>query len=119
MNIEFSPTLARIRAAGILRVGTTGDYTPFSLKRPDGLYEGADIDMAHDLAATLGVRVQFVPTVWVDLLRDFLADRFDTAMGGVTVNEAGAASAFFRRSRDARATAARRRSWATRARSAR
>jgi cyclohexadienyl dehydratase len=48
-----SPTLARIRAAGILRVGTTGDYTPFSLLRPDRTYEGADIDMAHDLAAIL------------------------------------------------------------------
>src|SRR3954471_11480314 len=90
-----SPTLARIRAAGILRVGTTGDYTPFSLLRPDGGYDGADIDMAHDLAAILGVRVEFVPTVWVDLLRDFLADRFDIAMGGVTVNEARAARAFF------------------------
>ena len=95
LNTEPSPTLARIRAAGVLRVVTTCDYTPFSLKRPDGFYEGADIDMAHDLAATLGVRVEFVPTVWVDLLRDFLADRFDIAMGGVTVNEARAASAFF------------------------
>src|SRR4051795_3290142 len=90
-----SPTLARIRAAGLLRVGTTGDYTPFSLKRPDGSYGGADIDMAHDLAAILGVRVGFVPTVWVDLLDDFLAGKFDIAMGGVTVNEARAARAFF------------------------
>src|SRR3954454_6853094 len=88
-------TLDRIRAAGLLRIGTTGDYTPFSLLRPDGTYEGADMDMAHDLAAILGVRVEFVPTVWVDLLRDFLADRFDIAMGGVTVNEARAVSAFF------------------------
>ena len=54
-----SATLARIRDAGILRVGTTGDYTPFSLKRPDGTYEGSDIDMAHDLAATLGVPLGF------------------------------------------------------------
>ena len=90
-----SPTLDRIRAAGVLRVGTTGDYTPFSLKRPDGPYEGADIEMAHDLAERLGVRVEFVPTVWVDLLDDFLADRFDIAMGGVTVNEPRAAKAFF------------------------
>jgi cyclohexadienyl dehydratase len=95
-----SPILDRIRAAGVLRVGTTGDYTPFSLLRPDGTYksgtyEGADIDMAHDLAATIGVRVEFVPTVWIDLLDDFLAGRFDITMGGVTVNEARAARAFF------------------------
>jgi cyclohexadienyl dehydratase len=90
-----SPTLNRIRAAGVLRVGTTGDYTPFSLKRGDGSYEGADIEMAHDLAERLGVRVEFVPSVWVDLLDDFLAGRFDIAMGGVTVNDARAAKAFF------------------------
>src|SRR6185437_6811224 len=95
MNPDDSPTLARIRAAGVLRVGTTGDYTPFSLLQPDGGYAGADIDMAHDLAARLGVRNEWVPTVWVDLLDHFLAGRFDIAMGGVTVTPARAEKAFF------------------------
>src|SRR5712691_9892007 len=95
MSTTGSPTLDRIRAAGVLRVGTTGDYTPFSLRRPDGSYEGADIDMAHDLAAAIGVRLEFVPTVWVDLLDDFLADRFDIAMGGVTVTAVRGEKAFF------------------------
>lgn len=95
MNAESSPTLARVRAAGVLRVGTTGDYTPFSLLRSDGSYQGADIDMAHDLAARLGVGIEFVPSVWVDLLDDFLADRFDIAMGGVTVTAPRAERAFF------------------------
>jgi cyclohexadienyl dehydratase len=90
-----SPTLLRIQAAGVLRVGTTGDYTPFSLLQPDGSYVGVDIDMAHDLAARLGVGIEFVPTVWVDLLDDFLADRFDIAMGGVTVTKERAEKACF------------------------
>src|SRR5947209_18830829 len=90
-----SPTLTRIRAAGLLRVGTTGDYTPFSLKQPDGSYQGADIDMAHDLAERLGVGIEFVPSVWVDLLDHFLADHFDIAMGGVTVTAPRAEKAFF------------------------
>jgi cyclohexadienyl dehydratase len=92
---DRSPTLERIRAAGVLRVGTTGDYTPFSLIQPDGSYRGADIDMAHDLAGLIGVGLQFVATVWVDLLDDFLADKFDIAMGGVTVTAARAEKAFF------------------------
>ena len=90
-----SPILARIRAAGVLRVGTTGDYTPFSLKQPGGSYQGADIDMAHDLAERLGVGIEFISTVWVDLLDHFLADRFDIAMGGVTVTAPRAEKAFF------------------------
>lgn len=51
--------------------------------------------MARDLAAMLGVRLRFVPTVWVELLDDFLADKFDIAMGGVTVTAARAEKAFF------------------------
>src|SRR6266446_10359728 len=95
MTATDSPTLARIRAAGVLRVGTTGDYTPFSLLQPDGTYQGADIEMAHDLGERLGVGIEFVPTVWVDLLDHFLADRFDIAMGGVTVTPPRAERAFF------------------------
>ena len=82
-NSEVSPTLDRIRAAGVLRVGTTGDYTPFSLKQPDGSYQGADIEMAHDLGETLGVKVVFVPSVWIArdpamkrVIDDWLAERF-------------------------------------------
>jgi len=95
MTATDSPTLDRIRAAGVLRIGTTGDYTPFSLLQPDGSYQGADIDMAHDLAERLGVRLEFVPTVWVDLLDHFLADHFDIAMGGVTVTPERAEKACF------------------------
>ena len=95
MTVTDSPTLDRIRAAGILRVGTTGDYTPFSLLQPDGSYQGADIDMAYDLTERLGGGIEFVPTVWVDLLDDFLDDHFDIAMGGVTVTPERAAKASF------------------------
>lgn len=95
IDTNASPTLARIRAAGLLRVGTTGDYVPFCRLAPDGRYSGADIDMAHDLATRLGVDIRFVPTVWVSLLDDFLADRFDIAMGGVTVTAPRQEKAFF------------------------
>jgi cyclohexadienyl dehydratase len=95
MTADQSPMLDRIREGGVLRVGTTGDYTPFSLLRRDGTYEGADIEMAHDLAQRLGVRIKFVPTVWVRLLDDFLAEKFEIAMGGVTITEARAGRAFF------------------------
>jgi cyclohexadienyl dehydratase len=79
-------TLARIKQAGVLRIGTTGDYKPFSYKTTDGTLTGADIEMAKDLAATLGVRPEFVPTTWKTLLDDFKADKFDLALGGITVN---------------------------------
>jgi cyclohexadienyl dehydratase len=92
-----APGLAAIRAARVLRVGTTGDYPPFSVRRADGTYAGADIDMAHDLAQAIGVGLAFVATEWARLLDDFLAARFDIAMGGVTVSEERARRAAFSR----------------------
>ena len=76
--------LDAIHADGVLRVGTTGDYKPFSFRNPDGSYVGADIDMAERLGAALGAKVVFVPTVWGRLNQDFADRKFDIAIGGVT-----------------------------------
>ena len=84
-----------IRSRGVLRVGTTGDYKPFTFRNPDGTYYGADIDMARRLADRLGVKLAFVPTVWAKLNDDFAAGRFDIAMGGVTILPARAATGDF------------------------
>ena len=71
--------------AGEIRIGTTGDYKPFTYLHPEtGVYEGMDIDAAHMLGEALGVRVRFVPTTWSDLSEDTLNDRYDLAMGGIT-----------------------------------
>ncbi|HEY1944385.1 MAG TPA: transporter substrate-binding domain-containing protein [Roseiarcus sp.] len=74
-----------ILARGTLRVGTTGDYPPFTKRAADGTYSGFDIDAARSLAAALGVRVEFVATRWGDMTRDLDAGAFDIAMGGVSV----------------------------------
>jgi cyclohexadienyl dehydratase len=77
--------LDAIHQSGTLRVGTTGDYKPFTFRNADGTYQGADIVMAQRLAAELGVRVVFVPTQWGRMTDDFVAGKFDIAMGGVTI----------------------------------
>jgi cyclohexadienyl dehydratase len=76
--------LDRIRSSNALRVGTTGDYKPFSFRAADGGYSGADIEMTRHLAANLGVDVVFVATIWSELSRDYTAGRFDIAVGGIT-----------------------------------
>lgn len=81
---QAGEVLDRIRASGVLRVGTTGDYKPFSFRNADGSYIGADIDMAGRLAGRLGVTLAFVPTVWGQLNADYAAGKFDIAVGGVT-----------------------------------
>ncbi|MBU6497196.1 MAG: transporter substrate-binding domain-containing protein [Rhodospirillales bacterium] len=87
--------LAAIKQAGVLRIGTTGDYKPFSYRGADGALVGADITMAKALAADLGVKAEFVPTTWKTLLPDFQAGRFDIAVGGITLNPVRAAAGDF------------------------
>jgi cyclohexadienyl dehydratase len=78
--------LDAILASKVLRVGTTGDYRPFtSLDRATGAYSGFDVDMARSLGEALGVNVAFVPTTWPRLSHDLESGAFDIAMGGVSV----------------------------------
>ena len=40
--------------AGTLRACTPGDYKPFSFAKPDGSFEGIDIDLMQSLSASVG-----------------------------------------------------------------
>ncbi len=78
--------LDEIMARGTLKVGTTGDYRPFTfLNKETGQYEGYDIDIANALGAAMGVKVEFVATAWPKMMDDFTADKFDMVMGGVSI----------------------------------
>jgi cyclohexadienyl dehydratase len=78
--------LDEIVKRGTLRVGMTGDYLPFtSLDKETRTFRGFDVDMAQALGKALGVKVEFVPTAWPQMMKDFEADNFDIAMGGVSI----------------------------------
>ena len=80
-------------ARPVLRVGTSGDYPPFSTVAASGGGEppaesparsGFAIEVAGRLAADLGFDVEFRSFAWPDLTRAVQADDFDVAMSGVT-----------------------------------
>jgi cyclohexadienyl dehydratase len=71
--------------SGILRVGLTEDYRPFSFADASGKVEGIDVDMAMSLAQSLGVRLEIVKTSWSTLNSDLQTNSFDIAMGGITI----------------------------------
>lgn len=85
MQAEAS-TLDNVLDAKTLRVCTTGDYKPYSFLKNDGTYEGIDISMAHSLAKSLDAKVEFVSTSWKKLMDDFLDDKCDIAMGGISIS---------------------------------
>jgi proton glutamate symport protein len=77
------PTLAAIRASGVLRVGYNGGVPPFSYWNSRGELVGFDISFAYELARDLGVRLELVPYVWADLERDLQEMRIHVAMSGI------------------------------------
>jgi len=85
-TMASSSRLDEILARGTLRVGSTGDYKPFTYRVAGGeRFIGLDIALAEELAHSLGVRLQVVPTSWGTLVGDLAEDRFDIAVGGVSV----------------------------------
>ncbi len=91
-----SSLLDQIVERGVLRVGTTGDYKPFTWKDPStGRYDGVDIEQAEALGKALGAKVEFVATTWPTLAADFSAGKFDIAMGGVSITLDRARKGYF------------------------
>ena len=89
-GLAVTPTIDKILNRGVLLVGTTGDYRPLSYKEPGtGKYWGFCIDVAGEIAGTMGVSVSFVPTSWPTLSADVQdPDLFDFAIGGITITDA-------------------------------
>lgn len=77
-----------IQSRGVLKVGTTGDYQPMSYLDPDtGEYVGFDAELTEDLAKEMNVQIEYVKTSWPTLMEDVLAEKFDLAICGITVND--------------------------------
>lgn len=95
-GIALGSSLEKIIAQGYLRVGTAGDYKPFTYLNPTTqTFEGIDIDMAHHLGKALGVEIRFVKTSWPTLMKDFLEGKYDIGMGGISINLDRQKKAFF------------------------
>ena len=57
--------LAQIHERGTLRVGTTGDFNPMSMKdTATNTLTGFDVEAMTQLATDMGVKIEFVPAEW-------------------------------------------------------
>jgi len=69
--------LDEILADGKLKVGTTGDWNPMTLRDPaTNEYKGFDIDIMSELATDLGVELEFVPTDWKTLVNGVTSGKY-------------------------------------------
>ena len=85
--------LQSILNSGKLKVGTTGDWDPMTMRNiATNKYEGYDIDVMTQLAKDLGVEVEFVPTDWKTLVSGVTSDKYHIT-GSASISPARAKSA--------------------------
>jgi polar amino acid transport system substrate-binding protein len=77
--------LDKVLKAGVLTVSTDPNYAPQSVQKPDGTYEGFDIDVATEVAKRLGVTVKFVTPDWALITAGSWSGRWDVSVGSMTV----------------------------------
>ena len=91
--VSAQSALQQVLADGVLKVGTTGDWNPMTMKDPaSNSYTGYDIDVMTALAADLGVEVEFVPTDWKTLVSGVSAGQYHIT-GSASVSAARAKAA--------------------------
>lgn len=83
-NMAQARTLDEIIKSGTLRVGVLPNSPPQSSIGASNQLEGFDVDVANKLAASLGVKVDFVMTEIAQRVPFLVADRIDICLGGLT-----------------------------------
>ncbi|MEM9061684.1 MAG: transporter substrate-binding domain-containing protein [Pseudomonadota bacterium] len=74
---QAQSALQDIVSNGVLKVGTTGDWNPMTMKDPaNNTYTGYDIDVMTEMAKDLGVEVEFVATDWKTLVNGVVAGKY-------------------------------------------
>ena len=85
--------LTKILKSGVLKVGTTGDWNPMTMRDiVSNSYEGYDIDVMRQLATDLGVKVEFVPTDWKTLVAGVTSGQYHIT-GSASISPARAKAA--------------------------
>jgi L-cystine transport system substrate-binding protein len=80
-------TLDKVKAAGVLRVGTEGTYSPFTYHDPtNNQLTGYDVEVINAVAAKMGVKTQFVEAPFDSIFASLQSDRFDLVANQVTKN---------------------------------
>jgi len=75
------------RSEAVLRIGTDGDYPPFSYVDESGKLVGFDIDISEALCAALQRKCVIERIGWTGLIPGLLDNRFDAIVASMSITE--------------------------------
>lgn len=79
--------LARVKAAGTLKVGTETAFAPFDFIDA-GDHAGLNVDLFAEIGKELGVTIEWVALPWEGVLPGLEAGKFDMVAGPATITKA-------------------------------
>lgn len=82
-----SDTLARVKQAGVLKIGTETAFAPFDFIQ-DGRHTGLNVDLFEEVGKELQLKIEWVPLPWEGELPGLEAGKFDLIGGPATVTQA-------------------------------
>jgi polar amino acid transport system substrate-binding protein len=77
-----------VTQAGKIRVSTDPQYPPQSELKPDGTFQGFDIDVATEIAKRMNLAVEFTTPSWDTITAGSWGGRWDMSVGSMTITSA-------------------------------
>jgi polar amino acid transport system substrate-binding protein len=84
-TLAADTALENIITSGELKVCFDAGYMPFEMKTKDGRFVGFDIDMAKNMAHSIGVKFVPVNTAWDGIIPALQTKKCDIIMAGMTI----------------------------------
>jgi len=94
-NNAADSQLNKVLKAGTLRVAVLPDFPPYAVQKPDGTFQGYEIDIAHELADSLGVKLKLVAANGKSRLPLLKTNRVDVNISAWTATNERARTASF------------------------
>lgn len=79
--------LAKVKAAGVMKVGTETEFAPFDYIDA-GAHVGLNVDLFEEIGKELGVKIEWVALPWDGVLPGLEAGKFDMVAGPATITKA-------------------------------
>ena len=76
--------LDRVTSSGVLKVSTDPAYPPQSFQKPDGSFDGFDVEVAKEIAKRMGAEVEWVTPAWEIITAGRWGGRWDISVGSMT-----------------------------------
>jgi polar amino acid transport system substrate-binding protein len=84
---QAQDALARVKAAGVLKVGTETAFAPFDFIDA-GKHAGLNVDLFAEIGKEMGVKIEWVALPWEGVLPGLEAGKFDMVAGPATITKA-------------------------------